>query len=128
MQSLRSLAASTSRVVLPSSRRSFCSCRPLLIKLPRSARSNPPTPKEPVLQKGKAVRQDAPSSELFQQLAKVPAVRNRPSLVNEDAARDLVRQWGVDKMEDVVVVDTWAGALLSSPFFPTKQAEVDFWF
>lgn len=31
-------------------------------------------------------------------------------MINEDTARDLVREWGVDKMHDAVIVEPWAGA------------------
>lgn len=41
----------------------------------------------------------------------VPIV-HRPTLVNEDSARDLVRAWGIDKMHDVTVMDVYSGERL----------------
>ncbi|SCV73270.1 BQ2448_7196 [Microbotryum intermedium] len=47
--------------------------------------------------------------ELFQAVASMASVRSRPTLINLDSARDVVRAWGVDKMHDVVVVEPFAG-------------------
>ncbi|GAA6042294.1 hypothetical protein JCM8097_000621 [Rhodosporidiobolus ruineniae] len=99
-----SLSPSTS-----TSHRSFCSCPSLRYpSVPRPARAKPPSP-APRLKRGKSFPPSAPQTELFDLLDPVPAVRSRPTLINEDSARDLVRAWGVDKMHDVTVVDCWAG-------------------
>ncbi|KDE03845.1 hypothetical protein MVLG_05668 [Microbotryum lychnidis-dioicae p1A1 Lamole] len=47
--------------------------------------------------------------ELFQAVSAMSPVRSRPTLINLDSARDVVRAWGVDKMHDVVVVEPFAG-------------------
>lgn len=48
---------------------------------------------------------------LFQQLKEknVSGLLRRPSLANEHTARDLVREWGIHKMDNVTVVDAYAG-------------------
>ncbi|GAA5980243.1 hypothetical protein JCM5350_000885 [Sporobolomyces pararoseus] len=52
-----------------------------------------------------------PQTDLLKSLSHIPAIRNRPSLINDETCRDLVRGWGVDKMgSDVTVVDTYSGA------------------
>ncbi|SDA02765.1 BZ3500_MvSof-1268-A1-R1_Chr11-1g03145 [Microbotryum saponariae] len=47
--------------------------------------------------------------ELFKAVSAMATVRSRPTLINLDSARDVVRAWGVDKMHDVVVVEPFAG-------------------
>ncbi|GAA5899370.1 hypothetical protein JCM6882_009101 [Rhodosporidiobolus microsporus] len=129
MQSLRAplsaLTASTSRAIAgPSSStttasasllarsprpRAFCSCPPAHKGVPRPARQTPPKLETPTLKRGGKLKPNAPDEPLFRALAKVPAIRGRPSLISETAARELVRAWGVHEMQDVVVVDSWAG-------------------
>ncbi|KAL8292604.1 hypothetical protein RQP46_001216 [Phenoliferia psychrophenolica] len=52
-----------------------------------------------------------PHTELFVKLAEsgTAAIPRRPTLVNETAARELVREWGIDKMHDPVIIDAFAG-------------------
>ncbi|GEM07353.1 dimethyladenosine transferase [Rhodotorula toruloides] len=52
----------------------------------------------------------APSTELFEWCRRIPALRARPTLINEESAREIVRKWGVHEMQDVTVVDSYAGA------------------
>lgn len=112
--------------------RSFCSC-----SAPRTSRSDPSVltsaqrqrspakvlqssaPKRVRVIKPIVLPAGVPRTELFLDLADrgVAAIARRPTLVNEDAARDLVREWGVDKMHDAVVVEPFAGqSLVRRPF------------
>lgn len=50
-----------------------------------------------------------PQTELFRMLQSLSAITRRPTLINEDSARQLVRAWGIDKMHDVTVIDAYAG-------------------
>ncbi|GAA5946009.1 hypothetical protein JCM10213_005447 [Rhodosporidiobolus nylandii] len=120
MQSLRAPLSALPRRASPSSlaspsRRAFCtspSCSAAagkIGKVSRPARKTPVRLEAPALKRGSSMIDGAPQTELIAALAKVPGVRARPTLVNEEAARELVRAWGVDKMHDAVVVDTWAG-------------------
>ncbi|GAA6002351.1 hypothetical protein JCM10207_001077 [Rhodosporidiobolus poonsookiae] len=120
---LSALARSTARCVpsssshspsplRPSSQlRTLHSTPPALVSVPRPARKDPPPLKTPerVREPNPATAASRPSTELFEALKKVPAVRTRPTIINEDSARELVRAWGVDRMQDVVVVDSYAG-------------------
>ncbi|KAM0787522.1 hypothetical protein ACM66B_003593 [Microbotryomycetes sp. NB124-2] len=58
----------------------------------------------------KPVPAHLPQTELFQMCANVAAISHRPSLINDNSARDLVRAWGVDKMHDVTVLECYPGA------------------
>lgn len=127
MASIRSIA-STTRALLPScphrcfssSSRSRSVHTPLtsrqIGKVPRPARPTPlPTgppqrkyPKPLPLSLGH-------QTELLKSLAATPAIRARPTLINEESCRDLVRAWGVDRMKDVTVIDTYAGTLTNIP-------------
>ncbi|BGP31935.1 hypothetical protein JCM10296v2_003714 [Rhodotorula toruloides] len=68
------------------------------------------TPKPARLAKARPLPPGAPKAELFELCRSIPALRARPTLINEDSAREVVRKWGVHKMQDVTVVDTYAGA------------------
>ncbi|KAM0748365.1 S-adenosyl-L-methionine-dependent methyltransferase [Meredithblackwellia eburnea MCA 4105] len=46
---------------------------------------------------------------LAHDMAELPAVSRRVTLTDPDAARDLVREWGIDKMHDAIVVEPYAG-------------------
>lgn len=54
-------------------------------------------------------------SELQVRCTAIPPVSKRPSLINEESARDLVRAWGIDKLNakegqgGVTVIDCYAG-------------------
>lgn len=100
--------------------RSFCSCSSRRVSdLTPAQQSRGPAkvlqkaPKKPKPPKPVALPAGVPHTELFLELADrgVSAIARRPTLVNEDAARDLVREWGVDKLHDAVVVEPFAGAL-----------------
>ncbi|KAK4051232.1 hypothetical protein OIV83_003054 [Microbotryomycetes sp. JL201] len=60
--------------------------------------------------KKKAVPAHLPQTELFQMCANVLPISHRPSLINDNSARDLVRAWGVDKMHDVTILECYPGA------------------
>ncbi|GAA5870308.1 hypothetical protein JCM3774_004637 [Rhodotorula dairenensis] len=62
-----------------------------------------------ILKRPRKLPPGAPTSQLFLDLLQVSPVRARPQLINEDSARALVKAWGVDKMHDVTVVDTYSG-------------------
>ncbi|GAA5907825.1 RNA polymerase specificity factor [Sporobolomyces salmoneus] len=80
-------------------------------KVSRPARSTPLPTGPPKRKYPKPLPLSLPRSDELDFLAKVPAIRNRPTLINEESCRALVRAWGVDKMgDDVTVVDTYAGA------------------
>ncbi|GAA5868832.1 hypothetical protein JCM1840_005136 [Sporobolomyces johnsonii] len=96
--------------MLASTSRSFCSCAPARSsKVPRSARQTPIKTEIPQIKTPRPIPPSAPNTELFTALTTTPAIRNRPTLINEDTARDLVRAWGVDKMHDVTVIEPYAG-------------------
>ncbi|GAA5838940.1 hypothetical protein JCM11251_003743 [Rhodosporidiobolus azoricus] len=108
----RAIAGPSSRLAAASSaphRKGFCTCAPSFVAVSRPARPTPLNLNPPVLKRGGKLKPNAPDGPLARALVKVPGVRGRPSLINEQAARDLVRAWGVHEMEDVVVVDCWAG-------------------
>jgi transcription factor 1 len=50
-----------------------------------------------------------PQTELFQRCATFPAIVHRPTLINEESARRLVRAWGLHEMKDVTVIEAYAG-------------------
>ena len=58
-------------------------------------------------------------------MAATPAIRARPTLINEESCRDLVRAWGVDRMKDVTVIDTYAGTLTNLPLTHELLHEAD---
>ncbi|GAA6060515.1 hypothetical protein JCM10212_005596 [Sporobolomyces blumeae] len=79
-------------------------------KVHRPARPGP-VPTGPTLRKRSGLLSPSlPQTQLLELLGQTPGIRHRPTLINEGAARDLVRAWGVDKMQDVTVVDAYAGA------------------
>lgn len=101
-----SLARPVSRPALapppPSLAAAFSSSRPGAIKAKvaaRAARLTKPKPLPP----------GAPNTELFELTSMIPALKARPTLINEETARQIVREWGVDKMDGVTVVDSYAG-------------------
>lgn len=113
--SARLLTGSTSQRA-----RLFCSCAPVLAK--RTADSAVPSyvPKPGRKNAAKNPRPSLspkmyPDTELFQALKGegITAINHRPTLVNEDSCRDLVRAWGVDKMHDVTVIEPYAGEQLA---------------
>ncbi|GJN89254.1 hypothetical protein Rhopal_002233-T1 [Rhodotorula paludigena] len=109
---MHSLRATTSRLAAcaaPPPLRSFSTARPALIRVVRNAR---PTPLDTTLKKLKHPRRlpdGVPKTELFTGLTETPAVRGRSTLVNEESARALVKAWGIDRMQDVTVVEAYAG-------------------
>ena len=52
-----------------------------------------------------------PPGELRDAAKKAVPISGRPSLINMDTARDLVRAWGIDKLHDAVVLDIYTGEL-----------------
>ncbi|GAA5977643.1 hypothetical protein JCM11641_006887 [Rhodosporidiobolus odoratus] len=99
--------ASTSRLT-----RTFSTTSALSSSVAGIARPARPKPKNeipPLLRHAVKPPAGQPDTELFEALRKTPGIRARPTLVNEEAAREVVRAWGVDRMQDVVVVDAWAG-------------------
>ncbi|KAK4703779.1 hypothetical protein P7C70_g2443, partial [Phenoliferia sp. Uapishka_3] len=104
--------------VLRPSNRSFCTCTPRQgvsqppLKISRRPAAVHAKAKPPRVYKRKNVDlpPGVPPTELFLSLVQgAPAISGRPTLVNEDAARDLVREWGIDKMHDAVIVEPYAG-------------------
>ena len=71
---------------------------------PNPRKKRPSTAKETMQAK-------LPQTELFQGLRGTSPIAHRPTLVNEDSARDLVREWGIDKMHDVTVLEVYPGEL-----------------
>jgi transcription factor 1 len=57
----------------------------------------------------KPLNSNLPQTELFLNLVNVNAITSRPTIINEDSARDLVRAWGIDKMHDPVIIEPYAG-------------------
>lgn len=102
----------TSRLMPPSSR-AFCTCSPRQAFV-KGARRNPNLIAHRTKRSGKPLSTSLPQTELFHSLLDISAITSRPSLINEDTARDLVRAWGCDKMHDLVVVEPYAGALAYS--------------
>lgn len=111
--------------------------RSLAQPLARTARSSPPhlavphprsfssssvqlgvraAPRPARLTKAKPLPPGAPKTELFELCRSIPALRARPTLINEDSAREIVRDWGVHEMQDVTVVDSYAGAVERTHF------------
>lgn len=81
-------------------------------KVPRPARPTPLTLTGPPRRRTpRPLPPSMPSNEVNQFLATIPGIRNRPTLINDECCRDLVRAWGVDKLgNNVTVVDTYGGA------------------
>ncbi|GAA6022265.1 hypothetical protein JCM11491_001687, partial [Sporobolomyces phaffii] len=80
-------------------------------KVARPARPTPPPKGPPKHKYPRALPASLATSPLVEFLATIPAIRNRPTLINDESCRDLVRAWGVERMGDnVTVVDTYAGA------------------
>lgn len=92
----------------PSLSRSFCTCRPLLVS-PRPKPTTASPKPSPRYIKPRALSPTGPQTGLFVSTASIPAIVHRPMLINEEAAGDLVRAWGLDKMHDVTVVEAYAG-------------------
>ncbi|GAA5960736.1 hypothetical protein JCM3765_007310 [Sporobolomyces pararoseus] len=79
-------------------------------KVSRPARPTPLPTGPPKHRFPKPLPLSLPQTDLLKKLSHIPAIRNRPTLINDETCRDLVRGWGVDKMgPNVTVVDTYAG-------------------
>lgn len=125
MQSLRPttsrLARAAAQWPLPSPSRcphrrlhsTLLSPTPPCLSASRGASHADESNKAAILKRPRKLPAGAPTSQLFLDLLQVSPVRARPQLINEDSARALVRAWGVDKMHDVTVVDTYSGAFPS---------------
>lgn len=92
---------------LPSTARLFCTSA----QAEAAARRSPNTTTGHIRKSAKVLSPHLPQTELFHELHNMGAITSRPTLINEDSARDLVRAWGVDKMHDVVVLEPYAGEL-----------------
>ncbi|ORY92394.1 S-adenosyl-L-methionine-dependent methyltransferase [Leucosporidium creatinivorum] len=107
---MASLSLSLRRLPSASSPRSFCICTPRSAK---KAISSSPSFKDPAAatprKHVKKPRSAVPQTELFMGLETVPPISRRPTLINEDSARDLVRAWGIDKMHDATVLEVYPG-------------------
>lgn len=101
-----SVVASTSRSRL------FCTCSAALAVSRASSRKTPSStgpPKRSSSKKPKVLAPHLPQTELFKACVGLTPISHRPSLINQDTARDLVRAWGVDKMHDVTVMEVYPG-------------------
>jgi hypothetical protein len=110
---MASLSFAIRRLPSVSTSRSFCTCAPRLAK---KAISSSPSFKDPSIppprKHVKKSRGPVPQTELFLGLEGVAPISRRPTLINEDSARELVRAWGIDKMHDATVLDIYPGELL----------------
>lgn len=134
LASMQSLRPTTSRLAraaaqwpLPSPSRcphrrlhsTLLSPTPPCLSASRGASHADESNKAAILKRPRKLPAGAPTSQLFLDLLQVSPVRARPQLINEDSARALVKAWGVDKMHDVTVVDTYSGAF-DPPHFPPR--------
>lgn len=111
------LASTSAKLLTQPSKRYFCSCTPRSIpQLPGVGKEptyTPPSAKKPRKNASPSPRKKAglvtPESGLFAAVAGKTAINHRPTLINQDSCRDLVRAWGIDKMHDVVVLEPYAG-------------------
>lgn len=111
---MASLSFSVRRLPSASATRSFCTCAPRLAQKVTSSSPSFKDPSIPAPRKHvKKPRSPVPQTELFLGLEGVSPISRRPTLINEDSARDLVRAWGIDKMHDAIVMDVYAGELLA---------------
>lgn len=121
MQFLRPCARRLARAALPTNaatsssspsvcrpHSSFAPTRPVWGMPGRPSHSDDAT-KQAILKRPRKLPPGAPDSQLFLDLLHISPVRARPQLINEDSARALVKAWGVDKMQDVTVVDAYSG-------------------
>lgn len=101
--------------------RSFCNCSILKGTPGLEPRDYNVKKQKPHLKKNpRPLSQTLPQTTLFRSLNKVLPLSNRPTIINENTAREIVRGWGIDKMKDVVVIDAYAGKL--SKFEKEKKA------
>lgn len=117
---MSSLSLSIRRLPPASTTRSFCTCAPRLAKKVISSSPSFKDPSVPAPRKHvKKPRNPVPQTELFLGLEGVPPISRRPTLINEDSARELVRAWGIDKMHDATVMDVYPGELpIALPYVP----------
>lgn len=94
-------------------------------KVSRPARQKPLPTGPPVRKHPKPFPPLLPRTPTSRSLERIPAIRNRPTLINGESCRDLVRAWGIDRMgENVTVVDTYAGAgKLSEAFLELENVK-----
>jgi len=110
-------ASTSAKLLVQPSRRFFCSCTPAQIQHLPNVSKEPvyvaPNAKKPRKNASANPRKKAgqlkPETELFAALEGKAAINHRPSLINEDSCRDLVRAWGIDKMHDAVILEPYAG-------------------
>jgi hypothetical protein len=111
-------ASTSSKLFTQPTKRFFCSCAPAqLTKVPGLGKDPvyvPPAEKKKTRKNAaqnprKKAGKSQPETELFAALAGKSAINHRPTLINEDSCRDLVRAWGIDKMHDAVVLEPYAG-------------------
>lgn len=101
---------STSTIASTSSSRSICSCQ-ILRGTPGLQRLNftEKKPRSYIKKTIKPLSKTLPQTELFLQLNEILPLVNRPTIINENTAREIVRGWGIDKLKDCVVIDAYAG-------------------
>lgn len=110
-------ASTSAKLLTQPSKRLFCSCAPRWIQqvpgVGKEPTYTPPSAKPPRKNKSANPRKKAGSTrndtELFAAVEGKTAINHRPTLVNEDSCRDLVRAWGIDKMHDAVILEPYAG-------------------
>ena len=100
----RNAIASTSRLPL----RPFCTCSPRLAGIPKGRNRNPNTTST-FLRQAKPLNPNYPKTELHLALKDTTAITARPVLINETSCREIVKAWGVDKMEDVTIIEAYSG-------------------
>lgn len=93
-----------------STSRNFCNCTILNGTPGLQPREFNLKKQKPHLKKNpRPLSQTLPQTSLFKSLNKVLPLSHRPTIINENTAREIVRGWGIDKMKDVVVIDAYAG-------------------
>lgn len=103
----RNAIASSSR--LPSPLRSFCTCNIRTAGIPKSRNRNPNTTAT-FLRQAKPLNPHYPKTELHIGLKDTTAITARPVLINEESCREIVKAWGIDKMEEVTIIEAYAGS------------------
>lgn len=103
-----SSAASTSQ--LRSVVRPFCTCPVRFTERSRNTiRNRNPNMATKFLRTSKPLKASYPPTELHIAVKDMSAITSRPTLINEDTCRDLVRAWGIDKIHDAVIIEPYAG-------------------